>query len=311
MWQHTCGGHTGARARARAGVLLPRLAHQSEKVKLLLSWPGAGVLVFWQLGALHELQRTHDLSGVPMLGSSSGALVTALAKGGACAQAAAAHGEALLQEFGVPRRAMGLIGILGRLTRRWLCDALPEHAADGCTGGAATLLVTTLPLLRTRPVNTFASRDDLISCVMASSHVPLVVDPRPFVFARWRPVIDGGIWWLLRRSTAEYTPAFAERSLLVTPFHDPRVLKELHLFRRMRPTDFGVPAELFELGREYARQLASGQGAEALAHVARPLPQGGASGGGGAAAASPSSAPQPVLLPGGGGAAGAAGVALP
>ncbi|KAJ9526871.1 hypothetical protein QJQ45_017763 [Haematococcus lacustris] len=148
--------------------LLPKLQQNPPKqVPLLLSWPGAGVLVFWQIGVMKGLAARYDLSRLPMLGSSSGALVTALAKGGACMDAAAHRGIQLLKEFDVTSRPFGLLGILGRLTRQWMEDVLPDRAAERCSGGGATLLVTTLPLLRTRHITDFHCRDDLMEVVMA------------------------------------------------------------------------------------------------------------------------------------------------
>ncbi|GFH20689.1 uncharacterized protein HaLaN_17851 [Haematococcus lacustris] len=266
-------------------------------VPLLLSWPGAGVLVFWQIGVMKGLAARYDLSRLPMLGSSSGALVTALAKGGACMDAAAHRGIQLLMEFDVSSRPFGLLGILGRLTRQWMEDVLPDRAgavtqclayfaahhqhmhpcdtvsmalvqvvlaiipsmcllriagntmwatcyspvcgscatvsttaavwcaAERCSGGGATLLVTTLPLLRTRHITDFHCRDDLMEVVMASSHIPVVVDWRMFVSCRWRPVVDGGLWWLLQRSSREYRPAHAEQTLLISPSHDQHIVK--------------------------------------------------------------------------------------
>jgi hypothetical protein len=108
--------------------LLPQLAHNRDPVKLLISLPGAGVLVFWQLGVLCGLQQQYDLQRVPMLGSSSGALVSALAKSGACMEHAATRGMELLKEYRVEQRPFGLVGILGQLTRQWLNDVLPEGA---------------------------------------------------------------------------------------------------------------------------------------------------------------------------------------
>jgi predicted acylesterase/phospholipase RssA len=104
---------------------------------LLISLPGAGVLVFWQLGVLKGLQQQYDLGDVPMLGSSSGALVSALAKSGACMEHAAHRGMELLKEYKVEQRPFGLIGILGRLTRQWLNDVLPEGAGGSPSSGNA------------------------------------------------------------------------------------------------------------------------------------------------------------------------------
>ena len=125
-------------------------------------------------------------------------------------------------------RRWGVVGILGHLTRRWIDDCLPAGAADRCTAGNATLLVTTLPLLKTHPISCFHSDSDLKDVVMASAHIPVVVDWRLWVNCRWRPCVDGGLWWLLKRSTMEYTPRHAASTLIISPFDDPHVVKVMY-----------------------------------------------------------------------------------
>lgn len=238
--------------------LLPKLQlSPPQPAPLVISWPGAGVLVFWQLGVLKGLSESHDLSNVPMLGSSSGALITALAKSGTCIDTATVRGVELLQEFGVVHRKWGLIGMLGKLTRQWLADVLPDQAAERCSQGQAMLLVTTLPLFRTRAITGFKCNSDLVDAVMASAHIPLVVDWRMFVSCRWRPCLDGGLWWLLQRSEKEYHPPHADNALLITPFKDANIVKDLHILRRLRPNDLGVAKELVQMGMEYAHGFCS------------------------------------------------------
>mmetsp|Transcript_2183 Transcript_2183/g.3583 ORF Transcript_2183/g.3583 Transcript_2183/m.3583 type:complete len:282 (-) Transcript_2183:728-1573(-) len=235
--------------------LLPRLLHPQQHVPLLISWPGAGVLVYWQLGVLQGLQEKFNLSEVPMLGSSSGALVCALGKGGARLDTAIHRGIELLDEYGVMQRRFGAIGILGKLTRQWLEESLPPQAAERCSGAAATLLVTTLPFLQTRPVTDFTSVTDLTSVVLASSHIPVVVDWRMWRTCRSRPCWDGGIWWFLQRSLAEYSPAYARHRLLITPYNDPNVVKDLDLLKQMRPQDLSIARVLVDMGKAYSERL--------------------------------------------------------
>ncbi len=94
-----------------------------------------------------------------------------------------------------------------------------------CSGGHLALLVTSLPFLRSTAITEFRSDMDLVDVAMASSHIPGVCDPRLWVNCRWRPVVDGGLWWLLKRSTAEYMPRHVQRTLLITPLQDPNILQ--------------------------------------------------------------------------------------
>lgn len=57
-------------------------------------------------GVLHGLSKRHDLSQVPLLGSSSGAVVTALAASGACLEGAATRATDLFHELDIARRCV-------------------------------------------------------------------------------------------------------------------------------------------------------------------------------------------------------------
>lgn len=108
------------------------------------------------------------------------------------------RGIELFHELNVASRPFGMVGMLGGLVGRWLHDTLPLDAASKCSEGRATLLVTTLPSFRTRPISDFACRADLIKCIMASAHIPLVMDWRMYVSSRGSACIDGGLWCALR-----------------------------------------------------------------------------------------------------------------
>ena len=76
---------------------------------------------------------------------------------------------------------------------RTLCPPFTS-ALRRCSEGRATLLVTTLPQLRTRYISEFSSRADLMRVVMASAHIPVVLDWRMFVRCRGSACVDGGLW---------------------------------------------------------------------------------------------------------------------
>jgi predicted acylesterase/phospholipase RssA len=69
----------------------------------VLDIAGGGMWFFWQAGVCSFLQRHHDLGAVPLHGSSSGAIVAALAASGvdlrrAARRAAEAFAEQRLHE---------------------------------------------------------------------------------------------------------------------------------------------------------------------------------------------------------------------
>ncbi|GAX79226.1 hypothetical protein CEUSTIGMA_g6666.t1 [Chlamydomonas eustigma] len=227
-----------------------------------ISLPGAGVLLFWQLGVLHGLKQRFDLSKVPHLGSSSGACAAALSASGACLQQASAKGAQLFDEYGIANRPFGVIGILSRVMGAWLQDTLPQDAAVRCLKNRTTLLVTTLPLFRTRPISEFTSRADLMRVVMASAHIPFIQDMRIFVRCKGSACIDGGFWWLLQRSLLEYQNKAASQTLVIKPCDDP-ALEKLRGIRHTilaRPTRADVVKEMWERGLDHAARLAERHG---------------------------------------------------
>jgi len=163
-----------------------------KRATLSLGLPGAGVLVFWQLGVLHGLRQSFDLSQIPLLGSSSGAVAASLAASGACLEQAAGHGIDLFKHNA--KKRFSLVGSVGSLVSRWMHDTLPVDAALRCRESQINVLVTTLPFLTTRTISDFSSRAELIRCVLASAHIPLVLDWRMFVNVKGRACIDGGLW---------------------------------------------------------------------------------------------------------------------
>ena len=83
-----------------------------------------------------------------------------------------------------------IVGVWGRLVREWLQELLPEDAHERCASWCGICVLEVLPLRR-RAVATFETRDDLIECLMASVHIPFLLDYKPFSSFRGKLCIDG------------------------------------------------------------------------------------------------------------------------
>ncbi len=97
-----------------------------------LSWAGAGIFFFWQLGAMKYLAERYDLTQVPMAGASGGALAAVLACCGISADLVLQRAYELSVKHGIWERPLGLVGIWGSLIEQWLDDLLPADAAERC-----------------------------------------------------------------------------------------------------------------------------------------------------------------------------------
>ncbi|KAG1673847.1 hypothetical protein FOA52_012872 [Chlamydomonas sp. UWO 241] len=141
-------------------------------------------------GAMQYLSEHFDLTKVPMVGASGGALLSVLAACGVPANAILARARELSLQHGIWERPMALVGIWGVILETWLDDLLPADAAEMCSG-RVTVVVTQLPSMRQVGITDFVDRADLINACLASSHVPLVLDYRVSRTCRGVQCVDG------------------------------------------------------------------------------------------------------------------------
>lgn len=121
------------------------------------------------------------LSDTRFIGSSSGALLAVLAATGVVQQRPhdiIHKAAALCHRYQVYSRRSGLFGVWGGLLRELLDDLLPADASELCSGGRAAILCTAYPWLYSVLLTDYGSREDVISAVLASAHIPLLMDGR-------------------------------------------------------------------------------------------------------------------------------------
>jgi len=169
-------------------------------------FPGAGLLFWWQIGAVKYLVDHFDMRGsrCVCVGASAGALAAALLAAGVDCREAAREALELARGAQVWERPMGLVGVWGRLIRAWLDALLPSKEGAVSNLGVAVMRVGVArrdqgdrwwallhPSLR---VNSWQTREELVEVLLASAHVPLVLDGR--LFARVGGVggfVDGSV----------------------------------------------------------------------------------------------------------------------
>lgn len=144
------------------------------------------------------LRERYDLSKTHMLGASGGAIAATLTACGISADQALQTARAMALERGLLERPMGVVGVWGRQVRDWLEHMLPQEAAELCRE-RVQLLVTELPSFKEKAVGNFTCPRDLTDVIMASAHVPWLMDYRFTTYCRGKLVIDGGLKdWLFR-----------------------------------------------------------------------------------------------------------------
>ncbi|KAF8067178.1 PNPLA1 [Scenedesmus sp. PABB004] len=268
-----------------------------------IAWPGAGTLLFWQLGAWEGLRDALGASALAqrrLIGASSGAVLCVLA---ACdvPPGEAIRAAAALAARASPRRRLGLAGAWGGLLRALLRELLPPDAAARCIG-RVTLLSTGFPWLVQHATDSFGSADDVVAAVLASCHIPLLLDGRwsapagpraaragpggSGLAARLaaalpapRRCIDGNFWLAAKRCRRGFAPPDGSAALLLEPQQDAALERELApLAGALRGAPGGLHAvseadawRLFGAGRAFAERAAAGRVA-LLVHLRRRAP---------------------------------------
>lgn len=181
----------------------PLLATQiPSAIRPIISLSGGGVFFFWQLGVLNYLQQHFDLAPAQFIGASAGALCSVLTACNVDPHRAVREAYRLSLENNIWERPSGLAGIWANLIRQWLDELLPADAVDRCSG-RVKVIVTEIPSLRLKYVDTFDSRDDLIDACMASVHIPFFLDGNATFAYKGVQYVDGSLWDFLSGSNSD------------------------------------------------------------------------------------------------------------
>ena len=117
-------------------------------------------------GSVNYLRSTgYDLSQLPMVGASAGALCATLAASGVDMKVATGLALEKATEARVWDRPLGLQSIWGPTTRSWLEELLPADCHQRCSGRGRG--ADHRPSSTWRPL-----RQDLIDANLASVHLP-------------------------------------------------------------------------------------------------------------------------------------------
>lgn len=230
-----------------------------DKPRLRLSWAGSGMYFWWQLGAVKYLAERYDLSKVPMVGASGGALASVL---GACRVDADLVFETAYQlsvSYNIWDRPLGFLGIWGALIENWLDGLLPDNAHEICRD-QVSLVVTTIdrhklvvPKIEQVALSDFTDKNDLITACMASAHVPVLLDWKLTRTCRGRVCLDGSFPDFFYNDNCEHLKCEGN-AVIFDYFTDPNLVRK----GRMDMLELKSHDELkriMDLGYAYAAKL--------------------------------------------------------
>lgn len=157
-----------------------------------LLFNGCGVNVFWQLGVVQQMQDVfRDDKHRAYLGISAGSIAAVFHACKVDTARAISLALAISQSFRLHERRFGLIGLFGTLVRCWLVCVLPDSCADMCNGRVHIGVKAARNAFRTSWHSSFSSKQDLIDAIMASCHIPFLIDGRLFATFNGMWCVDG------------------------------------------------------------------------------------------------------------------------
>eukprot|EP00963_Diacronema_lutheri_P008519 scaffold762_cov363-Pavlova_lutheri.AAC.6 len=229
----------------------------------------AGGLLFpYYIGVLDELRTLGYVNeSTPVAGSSAGALIAAVNASGLGTEEVFLACKELVRDC----RVGGTRYRLREVLQRFLDDLLPDDIHLRASGKTFVGITQLTPSIRSTLVNTFESKEDLISALLTSSHVPLYMERSLVTRFRGNVCVDGGFTRFLPLPQGEdlkliriccFPAAQLGRiasGAEISPdsFKDaPYDVKQL-LTWALSPAEDMVLEELFQLGKEDTRLWAN------------------------------------------------------
>lgn len=175
----------------------PRVPSKSDLACLYFS--GAGIYFWWQAGCAKYIRQYCDVSDIPIIGASAGSLTSTLLLTGVDFDRAADCAIDLAHQFGVYDAGKKSNFVFwGPLLRNWLEQLLPEELPDAIDQ-LQIAITPASPFKAPTLVSGFAHKEDLIDACMASCHVPLLLDGKPFTEYRGEKYLDGSFWYFVTK----------------------------------------------------------------------------------------------------------------
>ena len=160
---------------------------------------GAGIYFWWQAGCAKYIRQFCDVSEVPIIGASAGSLTSTLLLTGVDLDYAADCVIDIAHQFGVYDSGKKSNFVFwGPLLRNWLEQLLPEELPDSIDR-LQIAITPASPFKAPTLVSGFKDKEDLIDACMASCHVPLLLDGKPFTEYRGEKYLDGSFWYFVTK----------------------------------------------------------------------------------------------------------------
>eukprot|EP01031_Cornospumella_fuschlensis_P026953 gene26953-32566_t len=172
-----------------------------EKKSESLYFTGAGIYIWWQMGCAKYIRENCDiriLRDIPVVGASAGSITATMLLANGDFDKGAKLAEQLAYDYDLYSRDSGLYGIWGKILREWLEEMIPS---DLDMDSIRNLQISLTPSLgMSKLVSDFTHREDLLDALLASCHIPLILDGRPLATYKGEKVLDGSFWYFVTKN---------------------------------------------------------------------------------------------------------------
>ena len=214
-------------------------------------FPGCGVNMWWQFGAIQALRERFDLKRgkFEFYGASAGSISSVVAACNVDFEAAMAENLKLPEKSDVFTHS--------RLIELWLDRILPHNCHVICSGKvhiSVTVVSLNCPQLRRMIVSSFCSKQDLINACLSSSHIPFLLDGNFTRVYRGKRCVDGSLLFVLKNTfweTRELTDSNNRHAFVFNHRDDQDLIK--HNWGSFHKLDKKSLMQMFQMGYSYGK----------------------------------------------------------
>jgi hypothetical protein len=165
-----------------------------------IEFGGGGIFFWWYAGAALYLSELAYLKSIPLVGASAGAVAATMLALDSPINSAPEVAVRIALEYKIDKSRTGLLGVFGRIAKEFLEELIPSRVDEEQL--RRLNIVVTPRMLGNGPavLTGFHSKEDAISAVMASIHIPVVMNGELWATYREQKYVDGTFWTLLNRA---------------------------------------------------------------------------------------------------------------
>ena len=209
------------------------------------------MFLFWQIGVLSVLKQQFDLSRVVMTGASAGAIAATLTAAGVDHDEFVRLCLQTCDDMKLWTRRLGLIGKMGSLMERVLHQLLPQDTADRLRDHNISMILTPFGSTEVVRIHNFRTKQCVMDAVMASAHIPLLLNKRLMAHFDGQAYIDGSFF----AKHQDFVRNDIRAPIIALDHMDDPSMQDKTLLDCIRITSKADAWDMYQSGRSHAKAM--------------------------------------------------------